>query len=420
MKFSLRRTNLVTRLALGILLVLLLGLITFYAVMQPQLGDLKLMALFLSITSVITLLAGYLAYRLRLIGQVPSLRWALFGTYVISSILSFINVWLTARLMFFDSHDLLLGTVLLLFASGIAMTLGYFFTETLAQRVMLLNKTAREIRRGGLGARVEIEGRDEIAELGHAFNAMLEQLESADRKQKELDRLRRDLIAWVGHDLQTPLASIRAIVEALADGVVDDPDTHQRYLRTAKRDVLALSNLIDDLFELAQLDAGGLTLDVQLNSLSDLLSDTLESFSTLAGERGVTLKGEIEEGIDPVPMDAKRIGRVLNNLVSNALRHTPRGGIVQLCARRGDGPIEVEVSDTGEGFSPGDLPHLFERFYRGEKSRSRTTGGVGLGLAIAKGFVEAHGGQIKASLVPEGGARFVVTLPVNQPAIKLE
>jgi signal transduction histidine kinase len=395
-------------------------LITFYTVMQPQIADLKLMALFLSITSIITLLAGYLAYRLRWIGRAPSLRWALFGTYVISSILTFVNVWLTARLMFFDNHDLLLGTVLLLFASGIAMTLGYFFTETLAQRVMLLSKTAREIRKGGLGARVEIEGRDEIAELGHAFNAMLEQLESAIHKQKELDALRRDLIAWVGHDLQTPLASIQAIIEALADGVVDDPDTRHRYLRTAKRDVLALSSLIDDLFELAQLDAGGLTLDVQLNSLSDLLSDTLESFGTLAAERAVMLKGEIEEGIDSVPMDVKRIGRALNNLVSNALRHTPAGGAVHLYARRANGAIEVAVSDTGEGFSPEDLPHLFERFYRGEKSRSRATGGVGLGLAIARGFVEAHGGQIRAGLNPEGGACFVMALPARQPETQPE
>lgn len=414
MKFSLKETTPLSRFTIGIILVLLAGLIIFYSVMQPQVGDLKLMALFLSITSLITLLAGYLAYRLGWINRAPSLRWALFGTYFLSSILTFTNVWLTARLMFFNDHDLLLGTVLLLFASGIAMILGYFFTETWAQRILSLSSTAREVRKGGLGARVEIEGRDEIAELGGAFNAMLEQLESAVRKQKELDALRRDLISWVGHDLQTPLASIRAIVEALADGMVDDPDTRQRYLGTAKRDILALSSLIDDLFELAQIDAGGLSLDLQPNSLSDLLSDTLESFSALAAERGVTLRGQLEERIDSVPMDANRIGRVLNNLISNALRHTPPGGEVQLSARRAADSVEVAISDTGEGLNAEDLPHLFERFYRGEKSRSRATGGVGLGLAIAKGFVEAHGGQIHAGLVPEGGARFVLTLPTNR------
>ena len=413
MTLDTKASNLSLRFVAGVLLAMAVALGVFYLIMRPQQADLGYMALFLTITSVITLLAGYTAYRLGWISRAPSLRYALFGTYVLSSVLTFINVWLTAQLMFFNDHDLLLGTVLLLFASGIAMILGYFFTETLAQRILTLSRTARDIREGGLGARVEIEGKDEIAELGGAFNAMLEQLETTVRKQKELDALRRDLIAWVGHDLHTPLASIRAIIEALADEMVDDPETRRRYLRTAKRDVLSLSSLIDDLFELAQLDAGGLSLDLQPNSLSDLLSDTLESFSAMAAERGVTLRGELEERIDSVPMDANRIGRVLNNLISNALRHTPPGGEVQLSARRAAGSVEVAVSDTGEGFNSEDLPHLFERFYRGEKSRSRATGGVGLGLAIAKGFVEAHGGHIHAGLVPNGGARFVLTLPTS-------
>ncbi len=373
------------------------------------------MVVFLSTTSLVTLLIGYLAYRLGWLGRAPSLRWAIFGTYALSSAVTFVNVWLTARLMFVNQHDLLLGTLLLVFASGIATTLGYFFAETLAHRITVLGNTAREIQDGVLGVRVHLPGSDEIAKLGDAFNAMAAQLETTERRQKELDALRRDLIAWVGHDLQTPLASIRAIVEALADGMVEDPDTRHRYLGIAKRDIQALSNLIDDLFELAQLDAGGVVLDIQRNSLSDLISDTSESFSALAAERGITLHGEAEGNVESVPMDARRIGRVLNNLVSNALRHTPRGGKIQLQASQCEGGYQVEVTDTGEGLSPKDLPHLFDRFYRGDKSRNRATGGVGLGLAIAKGFVEAHGGQIQAGIPPEGGARFIVTLPENQP-----
>jgi signal transduction histidine kinase len=236
-------------------------------------------------------------------------------------------------------------------------------------------------------------------------------MEDTIAKQKELETLRRDLIAWVGHDLQTPLASVRAIVEALADDIVDDPATRTRYLNSAKHDIQALSHLIDDLFELAQLDAGGLQLELQPNSLSDLISDTLESFSARADELRISLTGEIEENIDPVQMDANRIGRVLNNLISNSLRHTPSEGTIHLLAKTTEGAVEVEVRDTGEGFSQEDLPHLFERFYRGEKSRSKATGGVGLGLAIAKGLVEAHGGTIQAELLPEVGARFVFSLP---------
>jgi signal transduction histidine kinase len=403
------------RLAVGVTTVLLLALLAVYLIMRPQIADLRLIALSLSATSLLTLLAGFFAFRLGWLGRAPSLRYALFGTYVISSVLTFINVWLTARLMFFSEHDLLLGVILLLFASGIAMTLGYFFTEALVHRITALSGTAREIRQGGLGARVEVEGHDEIADLGAAFNAMLAQLEAAEQKQRQLDALRRDLISWVGHDLQTPLASIRAVVEALADGIVAEPETRQRYLETAKRDIQALSHLIDDLFQLAQLDAGGLRLDLQLNSLSDLVSDTLESFSAIALANEVSLRGEIKGNLDGVYMDAQRIGRVLANLVNNALRHTPAGGSVMLCARRLGETAEVEVSDSGEGFTREDLPHLFDRFYRGEKSRSQATGGVGLGLAIAKGFVEAHGGAIQAILPPEGGAQFKLTLPVNPP-----
>jgi signal transduction histidine kinase len=210
--------------------------------------------------------------------------------------------------------------------------------------------------------------------------------------------------------LQTPLASIRAVVEALADGVVEDPEMQQRYLRTARKDILSLTALIDDLFQMSQLDAGGLPLDLEYNSLSDLISDTLEEFSHLAENREVSLRGSVSAGVDPVYMDARRIGRVLANLVSNALRHTPSGGTVQVQALRMQDGVMVEVTDTGEGIRPEDLPHIFERFYRGEKSRSRTTGGAGLGLAIAKGIVEAHGGYIDVESLPES-TRFYFVLP---------
>ncbi len=404
-------SGLLPRFLFAVVLIFVLALIIFYLAMQPGSVDLQLMALFLTTTSLITLFAGYFAYRLGWLSRAPSLRWALLGTYLFSSLFTFLNVWLTARLMFVSEHDLLLGTILLGFASGIALALGYFFTETFMARIMKLQGTVREVRRGALEARAEVEGRDEIAELAGSFNSMVAQMEAAVNKQKELDALRKDLIAWVSHDLQTPLASVRAIIEALADDVVDDPATRARYLNSAKHDVQALSNLIDDLFELAQLDAGGLRLDLQPNSLSDLISDTLESFSARADELGIRLSGEIEENIDPVRMDANRIGRVLNNLMNNAFQHTPAEGEIHLCARPVRGSIEVEVSDTGEGFDKNDLPHLFERFYRGEKSRNKATGGVGLGLAIAKGLVEAHGGAIRAELLPEPGARFVFTLP---------
>jgi signal transduction histidine kinase len=168
---------------------------------------------------------------------------------------------------------------------------------------------------------------------------------------------------------------------------------------------------VDDLFQVSQLDAGGVPLNREPASMSDLISDTLESFSALAAQRGVQLDGSAAPGIDPVVMDVQRIGRVLNNLVSNALQYTPTGGEVAICADLDPGGVVVSISDTGEGIIPQDLPHVFERFYRGDRSRSHARGGAGLGLAIAKGIVEAHGGSIRVESERGKGTKFVFMLP---------
>ena len=397
----------------GVALTVALALLIFYLLMKPPVGEIGAMAVFLTITAVVSVAAGYGAYRMGWISRSPHISWTLLGGYALSSILTFINVWVTARLMFASQHDLLLATVLLLFASGIAMSLGYFLSTTITDDIVELNQAAKEIARGNLQVRVPVTGRNEMAELARTFNDMAAQLEEADRKQRELDILRRDLVAWVGHDLRTPLTSIRVILEALADGVIEDQASVQRYLETAQRHIRSLSVLIDDLFEMAELDAGGLTLDKHPNSISDLISDTIESFSALAAQQDLTLEGKVDPGIDPVCMDVQKIGRVLGNLVSNALRHTPPGGSVGIHTSATAAGVQVQVHDTGHGISPEDLPHVFDQFYRGEKSRSRDTGGSGLGLAISKGIVEAHGGHIGVESAPSQGTTFFFTLPVS-------
>jgi signal transduction histidine kinase len=193
--------------------------------------------------------------------------------------------------------------------------------------------------------------------------------------------------------------------------MVEDPATVQRYVSTVRRDIGALSLLIDDLFEMAQIDAGGLTLDRQPNALTDLISDTLESFSEAAHARRIALAGRVAPGVDPVTFDARQLGRVLNNLFDNALRHTPEGGKVYAEARPRGREVLITVRDTGSGIAPGDVPFVFEQFYRGEKARSRATGGSGLGLAIAKSIVEAHGGRIWVESKPGEGTIFAVALP---------
>ena len=402
--------NTFLRYILGVLAIFAISLGVFYLLMSPPMNELRLMALFLAITAIVSSLAGYLAYRLGWIALTPSLRWGLFAIYAISSILTFFNVWFSARLMFASQHDLLLATVLLVFAGLMAMALGYFLSSTMTDRMDLLKQAAEKLARGNLGTRVPVSGRDELAMLAESFNQMASQLQAMNNKQRELERLRKDLIAWVSHDLQTPLASMRAILEALSDGMVEDPDTVNRYLNTAQRDIRSLSALIDDLFQMAQLDAGGIPLEKEGASLVDLISDTLESFSALASQQEITLDGSAEVDVDPVLMDTQRIGRVLNNLIGNALRHTPAKGQVEVRARRAGSGVEVTIRDSGEGIRAEDLPKVFESFYRGEKSRSRATGGAGLGLAIARGIVHAHGGEIRVESQP-GDTRFIFTLP---------
>ncbi|HEX9838315.1 MAG TPA: ATP-binding protein [Anaerolineales bacterium] len=411
MKASLSRIPMLGRLALGIILILAISLSFFNLLMSPPSNELGLMALFLGITAFVSALAGVAAYRFGWINSSPTLRWTLLGGYALSSLLTFFNVWFSAELMFASEHDLLLAIVLLVFAGGIAMILGYFLSSTVTERIDLLKGAAEKLSQGDLQTRVPVQGRDEVSALAVTFNQMAEQLQAADQKQREVEGMRRDLIAWVSHDLQTPLTSMRAILEALSDGMVDDPETVKRYLNTAQRDVRSLSALIDDLFQMAQLDAGGFPLHRALASLSDLVSDTLESFTELAKQQEITLEGQVESDVDPIFMDTQAIGRVLNNLIGNALRHTPPEGRVSVWVRRTGPRVEVTVSDTGEGIRAEDIPYIFERFYRAEKSRNRGTGGAGLGLAIARGIVRAHGGEIRVESKVGKGTQFTFHIP---------
>lgn len=398
---------------LGVIIVFLLSMVFFYIAMNPPMDEIGLMALYLSVTATLSIAAGYIAYRLGWIERSPTIAWTILGGYILSSVLTFLNVWLTAQLMFADAHDLLLATILLLFASGIAIAFGFFFASTFAKRIGILERAAKHYAEGDFEYQVQVNGTDEFARLGKTFNEMAHKLGRAEAKKKELEQLRRDLVAWTSHDLQTPLASVQAIIEALADGVVEDSEMEQRYLATAQKDIRSLSLLIDDLFQLAQIDAGGLHLDREWSSISDLVSDTIESFRELAEKRNIQVLGIADKRSDPVLMDTLKIGRVLNNLLSNALRYTPEGGTVQVFVRREDQMIRVEVSDNGIGIEASDIPFLFDRFYRGEKSRSRASGGSGLGLAISKGIIEAHEGRIGFESQPGEFTQFWFELPAK-------
>jgi len=381
-----------------------------WTLMDPPMEEIATLVATLGLTSFGSLGIAYVVYRRRW-ARFSSLTLTLLGTYVWAAALTLFNVWVMQRQMFVSEHDLVLSGVLLLFAAIIATTFGIFVSASVTDSLRQLAITADTLASGDLTARVAIIGRDEVARVAESFNQMAGQLQAAAAQQQELDTLRRNFIAWTSHDLRTPLTSIRVRVEALNDGLVEDPVEIRRYFQNIRADVMALNTLIDDLFELAQLEAGGFKLQLSSHSLGDLVSDCLESFQTLAEQREIRLTGNVAASLDPVLLNAAKISRVLGNLVGNALRHTPSGGTVHLAAQRSAEGVLVTIDDSGSGFKTADLPHLFEQFYRGEQARSRATGGAGLGLAISRGIVEAHHGRIWAENRAEGGARVTFVLP---------
>jgi signal transduction histidine kinase len=403
---------------LGLLAVFALSVALVFAVMRPPLNDLVQLAVAFAITTIASGVLGFVLHRLGWWRHIPSLSQTLTLGYVIAAGLTLLTVWFTARMMFLSEHDLTLAGLLLLFASGICISFGYFISSSITETITDIVRATQQVGEGNFSTHVEVIGQNETAQLAQAFNRMTGQLATAESDSRALDAARRDLVAWASHDLRTPLTSLRAMLDALTDGVVTDPETVARYLRQSQAEVTRMNAIIDDLFELAQLDTGHLILKMEVASMGDLISDTLEGFNLRAHDKGVTLAGQVESGLDSVCCAPEKIGRVLRNLVENALRHTPAGGSIQLRAHLENSWVVVSVRDTGEGISSQDLPRVFERFYRGERSRSRegypngkTSAGAGLGLAIAKGLVEAHQGKIWAESEIGQGTTLLFSFP---------
>jgi signal transduction histidine kinase len=240
-------------------------------------------------------------------------------------------------------------------------------------------------------------------------------LQIVDEQKELIEQTRRNLLAWISHDLRTPLASMRVMNEAIIDGVAADPQTIERYTQSMQREIQHMSHLIDDLFELSQLETGQLKIECEPASLRDLISDTISSMKAQADQQQVALGGKIEEQIDIVNMAPNKIQRVLYNILDNAIRYTQPGGKVTLLASREKNDVQISVHNTDSVIPAGDLPNIFASFYQGEPSRTQANNkrrGTGLGLAIARGFVEAHGGTIWVKSLPELGTTFYFTLPL--------
>jgi two-component system OmpR family sensor kinase/two-component system sensor histidine kinase BaeS len=301
-----------------------------------------------------------------------------------------------------DYLDQLRNTLIIaaVIAAALGIVIGVVISRTVSRPLAQLAQAARAFAAHNWDQRVKVSGTEEVAEVSFAFNDMADSLQQAET-------LRRNLMADVAHELRTPLTVLQGNLRAMLDGVYP---LERSEIATVYDETRLLHRLVDDLRELALAEAGQLKLNLQPIDLATLIGSTVTNFMPVAEERGLTLVAPIDQTVT-VRADPDRVAQVLRNLIANALWHTPPQGHVAVEAQLIDRGWQISVTDTGEGVAPEDVPHVFDRFYRAEKSRTRHNGGSGLGLAIAKSLVEAMGGQIGVESEPGKGSRFWFTLP---------
>jgi signal transduction histidine kinase len=299
----------------------------------------------------------------------------------------------SAQLMFVSAHDALLLMVIAVFAGVVAVRAAQLFATNAMQDVEALRDTLVAVGEGSRAPAAVTGSTDELAELARAANTAIAKLDNAEAA-------RRDLIAAVSHDLRTPITSLRLLGEAVDDDIVDAP-TRRGYLAQMRTHVEVLSGLIDDLFELSRLEAGDIQWTLQQVPLGQLVEEAVDALRPQAEAKGVSMRADVR-GQGPARANPEKVQRVLFNLIQNAIRHTPADGSVTVLAEAVDGRVEVEVADTGDGIVDDDRPRVFDPFYRGGSEAARTRAGAGLGLAISRAIVEAHGGQIWLAEAPTG------------------
>ncbi len=296
--------------------------------------------------------------------------------------------------------------------AGIAAGLGGLLVVSILSRrtltpVRALSTAARRLGGGDLSQRVPAPGNDEVGQLGHSFNSMAAGLEKAEQQRK-------NLVADVAHELRTPLSNIQGYVEAMRDGVLEHD---QATLDTVHAQTMHLGRLVEDLRLLAQTESEDFRLNLEQESLGDVLRHSVEGFRARSSSMDVGLNLDIPDELPMLLIDRTRISQVLGNLLENAVRHSSSGGEVNVVAGVPEGRVVVTVADGGDGIAPEDIAHVFDRFYRADPSRTRATGGAGLGLTIAKKIVEAYGGEIRAESVKGQGSRFIFELPVTREGV---
>jgi signal transduction histidine kinase len=368
-------------------------------------GELGHMALLLVPAALVTLVATAAAGPLL---RRATWRYRLMAVALVAVVACLANLAMLAALMLVDPHDAATVSVLLLYSTGAGIGAALMVDRSSVRAVNQLERTARALGSGDLSARAgPVEGGLELEVLGRTLDNMADRLEAAIQLERAAELSRRDLMTAVSHDLRSPLASLRAMVEAIDDGMVQDLPSLRRYAGEMRRSVDALVQLVDDLFELAKVDAGAIQAEAGRARLEDVVRSAVQTCQSEAREKRLDLRTNLD-GAGQTAC-SPRLVRVLQNLLQNAIRHTPADGRVWIEAHPEPAGLRVAVEDSGEGIAPDALGRVFEPFWRGETARSSP--GSGLGLALTKRIVEALGGSITVTSQPAAGARFEMVLP---------
>ncbi|MCG8692751.1 MAG: ATP-binding protein [Minwuiales bacterium] len=350
-----------------------------------------------------------------------SLLWKLLAVNTAIVGLAMVVVWLAIDFLAADyfmvlmenydiapemSHEMFLDAVhryliqVSLFALAVAVGLSYLLTRKILRPLSEMAAVTERIATGDYSARVRAKSNDEVGQLGVAFDQMTERLE-------RIEQSRRRMVADMAHELRTPMTTIRGYLEGLADGVIDPS---KETFQMLQQQILRLVRLVEDLNQLTKAEAATVHLTKEAIRFPELVDEALELFRYNFQVKGISVETRFDGDMQSLPADPDKIKQVLHNLIQNAWQYTPEGGQVSIIGNRQPDAVTLSVTNSGDGIDPAELPLIFERFYRTDKSRSRQSGGSGIGLAIAKELVEAHGGHIGAASDP-GETRIWFTLP---------
>ncbi len=382
-----------------------LGLAVFEVTMTPTGSDRRQLGLVFVVVAGTAVAAALVMPRLA--RRARSVRSVLAATTVVTAAIIALALAIAADRMFLSGHDLRLVLVVVLFGSAAAIGFGVDVSSALADDLDCMAVVAEAVTRHEFASRSGVDRRDEVGRLARSIDEMSAALQQSDTDRRRDDDARRHFFAAVGHDLRSPLTSLRAALEALSDGLASDPD---RYLRSMASDLGALESLVDDIFLLARIESGALTVEPVPVDVAELADEAIDVMRAVADRDHIDLRLETPGSV-VVPAGPEAVGRVLRNLVDNAIRHAPAetAVVVEVSRRAG---VTVVVRDQGPGFDPAFLPLAFSPFTRDDPARVRDGSGSGLGLAIAHGFVTALGGKIWAEPGPGGVVGF--TLPSAQ------